>query len=122
MGWMVNGTPRPLYPKERHPVPNCIGAWVVPTAGLDGCGKRRPYRDSIPDRPARSESPYYAIPAHTAYFRTSINPNNKTIQMCYLTYLKSIYTAMLSPFPQHLLPSSQERILSTSRLTPYPVI
>jgi hypothetical protein len=56
MGWMVNATPRPLYPKERHPVPNYIGGWVVPRAGLDGCEKCRPHRDSI--RPARSESPY----------------------------------------------------------------
>ena len=27
-----------------------------PRAGLDRCGKSRPYRDSIPDRPARSQS------------------------------------------------------------------
>jgi len=27
-------------------------------AGLDGCGKARPRRDSIPDRPARRESLY----------------------------------------------------------------
>jgi len=31
---------------------------VDPRAGLDGCGKSRPHRDSIPDRPARSESLY----------------------------------------------------------------
>ena len=35
---------------------HCIWGWVGPWAGLDGCGKSRPYRDSIPDRPARSES------------------------------------------------------------------
>jgi hypothetical protein len=29
---------------------------VGPRAGLDGCGKSRPYRYSIPDRPAHSES------------------------------------------------------------------
>jgi hypothetical protein len=29
---------------------------VGPRAGLDGCGKCRLYRDSIPDRPARSAS------------------------------------------------------------------
>jgi hypothetical protein len=27
---------------------------VGPRAGLDRCGKSRPHRDSIPDRPARS--------------------------------------------------------------------
>jgi len=30
---------------------------VGPRAGLEG-GKSRPHRDSIPDRPARSQSPY----------------------------------------------------------------
>jgi hypothetical protein len=29
---------------------------VVPRAGLDRCGKSRPHRDSIPDRPARGQS------------------------------------------------------------------
>jgi hypothetical protein len=28
-------------PRER-PGPHCIGGWVGPTAGLDGCGKPRP--------------------------------------------------------------------------------
>jgi len=39
--------PRPLYPRER-PGTHCIGGWVGPRAGLDGCGKSRPHRDSIP--------------------------------------------------------------------------
>jgi len=38
---VVNSTPRPLYPRER-PVTHCIGGWVSPRAGLDGCGKSRP--------------------------------------------------------------------------------
>ena len=41
MGWMVNATPRPLCPRERR-VTHCIGGWVGPRAGLDGCGKSRP--------------------------------------------------------------------------------
>jgi len=45
--------PAAIYPQER-PGTNCTGGWVGPRAGLDGCGKSRPYRDSIPDRPARS--------------------------------------------------------------------
>ena len=57
MGWVVNATHLPLYPRER-PGTHCIGGWVGPMAGLDGCGKSRPYRDSIPDRRARSESLY----------------------------------------------------------------
>ena len=48
MGWVVNATPRPLYPRER-PGTHCIGGWMGPRAGLDGCGKSRPpHRDSIP--------------------------------------------------------------------------
>jgi len=51
MGWVVNATPRPLYPRERPGI-RCIGGWVGPRVGLDGCGKCRPHR------PARSESRY----------------------------------------------------------------
>jgi len=36
MGWVVNATPRPHYPRER-PGTHCIGGW----AGLEGCGKSR---------------------------------------------------------------------------------
>ena len=35
MGWMVNATPRPLYPRDR-PGTDCIEGWVGPRAGLDG--------------------------------------------------------------------------------------
>ena len=59
MGWMVNATPRPLYPREWLGV-HCIGGWVEPRAGLDGCGKSRPHRDSrSPDRPAQKCSNSY---------------------------------------------------------------
>jgi hypothetical protein len=40
MEWVVNATPRPLDPWVR-PGAHCIGGWVGPWAGLDGCGKRR---------------------------------------------------------------------------------
>jgi hypothetical protein len=45
--WVVNTTSRPLYPRGRLRS-HCIGGWVGPRAGLDGCGKSRPLRDSIP--------------------------------------------------------------------------
>jgi hypothetical protein len=41
MGWVVNATHRPLYPRER-PGTHCVGGWVGPRAGLDVCGKYRP--------------------------------------------------------------------------------
>ena len=46
MGWVVNATAQPLYPRERPGI-HCIVGWVDPRAGLDRCGKSRPYRDSI---------------------------------------------------------------------------
>jgi hypothetical protein len=65
MQWMVNATPRPFYPRERHGT-NCIGGWVGPRAGLDGCGKSRLHRDSIPgpSKPVASRYTDWAIPAH----------------------------------------------------------
>jgi hypothetical protein len=45
-GWVVIATTRPLYPFE-WPGTHCTGDRVGPTAGLDGCGKTRPHRDSI---------------------------------------------------------------------------
>jgi hypothetical protein len=41
MGWVVNATPRPLFPWER-PGTHCVGGWVPLGAGLDGCGKSGP--------------------------------------------------------------------------------
>ena len=35
-----------LTPGKRHGT-RCIGGWVGPRAGLDGCGKFCPHRDSI---------------------------------------------------------------------------
>ena len=35
-GWVVNATPRPLYPQEGHGT-HSIGAWVGPRAFLEGC-------------------------------------------------------------------------------------
>ena len=56
--------PAALYPRER-PGTHFTGGWVGPSAGLDGCGKSRPQRDSIPDRPVRSQSLYrLSYPAH----------------------------------------------------------
>jgi hypothetical protein len=46
-GWVVNATPRQLYPRKRHGT-RCIRGWVGPRTGLICCGKYRPHRDSIP--------------------------------------------------------------------------
>jgi len=41
MGWVVNATPRLLYPQE-GPGTHCTGGWAGLDAGLDGCGKSHP--------------------------------------------------------------------------------
>jgi hypothetical protein len=54
-------------PPGNRPGTHCVGDWVGPRAGLDGCGKSRPPTGiGSPDRPARSESLYrlsYAGPS-----------------------------------------------------------
>jgi len=47
MGWVVNATPRPLYPRER-PGNYCTGRLVDPWNGLVLCGNSRPKQKSIP--------------------------------------------------------------------------
>jgi hypothetical protein len=58
--WMEMGgqrhAPAALTPGKK-PGTHCVGGWVGPRAGLDGCGKSRHHRDSI--RPARSWSLYW---------------------------------------------------------------
>ena len=51
---MVSSTPRPHFTPGKDPVPIVQEAGYGLRAGLDGRGKSRPHRDSIPDRPARS--------------------------------------------------------------------
>jgi hypothetical protein len=54
-GYVVNATPRPLYPRE-WPGTHCLGGWVGPGSGL--AWKISPHRDSKPDRLAHSELLY----------------------------------------------------------------
>ena len=54
-GWMVSSTPRPHFTPGKDPVPILQEAGWAPGLVWTG-GKSRPHRDSIPDRPARSQS------------------------------------------------------------------
>ena len=65
MGWVVNATPRPLYPRER-PGTHCIGGWVSPRAGLEGFGKSRPQPGFHPRtvQPVASRYADWDMPAH----------------------------------------------------------
>ena len=64
-GWVVSSTPRPHFTPWKDPVPILQEAGWAPGPVWTG-GKSRPHRDSIPDRPARSQSLYrLSYPAHT---------------------------------------------------------
>jgi hypothetical protein len=73
--WVVNVTPRPLYPRERSGT-HCIGGWVVRRASLDGCGKSRLHR-----QPVASRYTGRAIPADDIDRRMGMlqQPNNVTL-------------------------------------------
>ena len=63
-GWMVSSTPRPHFTPGKDPVPILQEAEWAPEPVWTG-GKSRPHRDSIPDRPTRSQSLYIlSYPAH----------------------------------------------------------
>ena len=56
-GWVVSSTPRPHFTPGKDPVPILQEAGWTPGSVWTG-GKSRHHRDSIPDRPARSQSLY----------------------------------------------------------------
>ena len=62
--WVVSVTPQPHFTPGKDPAPILQeGGWAPGLVLKDG--KSRPHRDSIPDRPARSQSLYgLSYPAH----------------------------------------------------------
>jgi len=72
MRWVINATPWPLYPQE-IPGDHCKGGWVGPKPGLDGCGKSRLHRESIP---GQSSSQPVALPTDTDYRPTHPDINH----------------------------------------------
>jgi hypothetical protein len=59
MGWVVNATHRPLYPRERDPVPTVQEARWAPGPVWTGAENLAPTGFRSPDRPARSQSLYW---------------------------------------------------------------
>ena len=57
-GWVVSSTPRLHFTPEKDPVPIVQEAGWAPGLVRMG-GKSLPHRDSIPDRPTRSQSLYW---------------------------------------------------------------
>ena len=63
-GWVVSSTPRPHFTPGKDTVPILQEAGWAPGPVWTG-GKPRSHRDSIPDRPVRSQSLYrLSYPAH----------------------------------------------------------
>ena len=70
---MVSSTPWPHFTPGKDPVPILQEAGWAPGLVWMG-GKSRPHRDSIPDRPARSQPLYrLSYPAHINYIVFNIN-------------------------------------------------
>jgi len=92
MRWVVNATPRPLWPRERFDT-HCIGGWEGPRAGLDGYGKSRhpPGFDPRAVQPAASRCTDCAVPAHDQD------------KCCY-----DVFTAPLVPIPPSFVMSNIE--------------
>jgi hypothetical protein len=63
-GWVVNATPRPLYPRERDPVPIVQDAGWAPGPVWKGAKNLVPIGIRSPDRPACRYTGY-TIPAHS---------------------------------------------------------
>ena len=76
-GWVVSSTPQPQITTGKHLLPILEEAWWAPGPVWMG-EKSRPHRDSIPDRPARSQSLYrLSYPAHGLVFSAEIIPDQK---------------------------------------------
>ena len=65
MGWGVNATPRPLYPRER-PGTLCIGGWVAPGPVWTGAENLAPTSDFLTAQPVASLFTDYAIPTYSS--------------------------------------------------------
>jgi len=101
---MINGTrrgvrgqrhaPASLYPRKRAGT-HCTGGWVGPRAGLDMCGKSRPFTGiRSPERPARSQSLY----------RLSYSARTKAISTKYSECVCSLsYTARKAHTPYYVI-------------------
>ena len=78
-GWVVSSTPRPHFTPGKDPVLILLEAGLAPGPVWTG-GKSRPHRDSIPDRPTRSQSLYrLSYPAHIFLWQYLIKTANLRI-------------------------------------------
>jgi hypothetical protein len=79
MGWVGNATPRPLYYRERDPVPTVYEAGWATGLVWKGAENLAPAGIGFPDRPARRQSLYLlSYPNPVPTFITSLKPNSCT--------------------------------------------
>ena len=98
-GWVVSSTLRPHFTSGKDPVPIVQEAGWAPGPVWTG-GKSRPHRDSIPDRPARSQSLYrLGYPTHCFFLIA-----NRT----YFLDTLRIFTRFLQTVPESCSDSAHE--------------
>ena len=79
---MVSNTSRPHFTSGKDPVPILQEAGWAPGSIWTG-GKSRLHRDSIPDRPALSQSLYrLSYPAHIVIVYFSLNTKSECVCVC----------------------------------------
>jgi hypothetical protein len=78
-GWVVSVTSRPRFtPGERTPGTHWTGSWVGPRASLDAEARKKIIclcRGSNPDRPARSQIPYWLSYTVRTRYQSTLNPS-----------------------------------------------
>ena len=105
-GWVVSSTPRPHFTPVKDPVPIVQEAGWAPGPVWTG-GKSRPDRDSIPNRPARSQSLHrLSCPAHLyvqckilkLYSHTQLS--NLTVHVCRVRTVTQVHSCLLCMYAQ----------------------
>jgi hypothetical protein len=77
MGWMINATPRPLYSRERDPIPIVREAGWTPGAVWTGAENLACTGIRSPDRQARSKSLY-----RLRYLIWKLQTNESASEVC----------------------------------------
>ena len=85
-------------PSGKRPGTHCIGGWLGPRAGLDGCGNSRPHWDSIPGQPRLS---LYRLGYPGPQDRWLLRLNMKLYQMHYAKFIKHSLHLSIPRIKQH---------------------
>ena len=95
-GWVVSSTPRPHFTPGKDPVPTLQEAGWAPGPVWTG-GISRPHRDSIPNRPARSQLLYrLSYPAHI--WSSANSKTENLLKLTSTTTCALVSTSMVNPW------------------------